>query len=380
MTPQEKHIGEILGRIADELNISRTMQDKAVNSYNAVGNWLGAGLDYDIRIMPQGSMNLGTVVRPIDDSDDYDMDLVCLVSNGQQMSCSDIKSIVGNRLKEHKLYRDLLEKEGKRCWTMQYEEFHMDILPCIPNAPQFIVPDITEIKLTHKVKNNQYEFRYSNPYAYHRWFEERMKDSLIVQKHEFAVKNQVEIDEVPTYRMRTPLQKTIQILKRHRDVCFQEDPDDAPISIIITTLAGLAYNGEENVYEALSNILKKMPEFIECRNGVYWIENPVMNKENFADKWNDNPNKRNAFFSWISRARKELITEPLTYIGIDRIANQYKQVLGKAPVERAIKAVGNDLFEARTNKKLYVNGLTGGLSLNREEGSILVKGHTFFGE
>ena len=75
MTDQEKILGMLLSRIADEINITSTMQDKAVSSYTAVGKWIGDGLDYDVKIMPQGSMNLGTVIKPIDDRDDYDMDL-----------------------------------------------------------------------------------------------------------------------------------------------------------------------------------------------------------------------------------------------------------------------------------------------------------------
>jgi len=104
MTDKEKMLGVILSRIADEINITPTMQEKAVKSYQAVGEWLGDGIKYDVRIMPQGSMNLGTVIRPIDDSDDYDMDLVCLLENGQALSLGSIKNLVGNRLKEHKLY------------------------------------------------------------------------------------------------------------------------------------------------------------------------------------------------------------------------------------------------------------------------------------
>jgi len=86
MTQQELALGTLLSRIADELNITQTMQEKAIKSYTAVGQWLGDGIPYDVKIMPQGSMNLGTVIRPIDDRDDYDMDLVCLLRNGQKLS------------------------------------------------------------------------------------------------------------------------------------------------------------------------------------------------------------------------------------------------------------------------------------------------------
>ena len=53
------------------------------------------------------------------------------------------------------------------------------------------------------------------------------------------------IEEVPTYELKTPLQRAIQLLKRHRDVMFADNPEVAPISMILTNLSGRAYNGEE---------------------------------------------------------------------------------------------------------------------------------------
>lgn len=150
MTEKEKQLGTWLSQIADELNITPTMLDKAVKSYTAVGTWLSDGIPYDVKITPQGSMNLGTVVRPITEKDEYDVDLVCLLKNGSTLPLSRIKSLVGDRLKAHGTYRQMLEEEGKRCWTMQYDEFHMDILPCVPKNNYYVEPYLTAIKLTHK--------------------------------------------------------------------------------------------------------------------------------------------------------------------------------------------------------------------------------------
>ncbi len=379
MNEKEKMLGEILSKIADELNITPTMQEKAVKSYEAVGKWLGDGIDYDVKIMPQGSMNLGTVIKPIDDSDDYDVDLVCLLKDGKFLPLTDIKNLVGDRLKENATYKKMLESEGKRCWTMQYDEFHMDILPCVPYKGEFIEPKHTDIKLTHKNEAGIYEERYSNPYAYHIWFENRMKDVLLQEKTLFAERNKTEIAAVPTYKMRTPLQKVIQILKRHRDICFQDDSENKPISIIITTLAAHTYQGETNVYEALNNILLNMPQMIEVRNGEYWIENPVMPEENFADKWNQVSQKRMAFTEWLKRAQKELIVDPLNCIGLDNVCQTYELVLGEAPVNRALKALGAETKSARESGNLYINGLTGGITTESAK-TKRVKEHIFFGK
>ena len=374
-------LDEILRKIVQEISITSAMLDKAVDSYETVGKWIGEGIQYNVLIHPQGSMNLGTTNKPISDEDDYDIDLVCMLKDGSSLSAEQIKNIVGDRLKENEIYRKKIEEagEGKRCWKMQYYEFHMDVLPCVPNGI-YIEPYSTDIRLTHKNDQYLYEDRYSNPVGYRRWFEQRMTNILQEEKRAFAAKNQLEINDVPTYRVKTPLQMVIQLLKRHRDICFQMDPDNAPISIIITTLAAHAYSGEPSVYEAMCNILEHMEDYIIIKDGDTWVENPVMDEENFADKWKIYPQRKTAFISWIQRAKRELIKEPLKALGIDQIKQQYSCAFGEAPVTRAIKAYGHDMENKRNGGKLYSAGLLGGLTGTAVTGAKEVKGHTFFGE
>lgn len=129
-----------------------------------------------------------------------------------------------------------------------------------------------------------------------------MKTQVTEIRKDFATKNNVEIDQVPLYQIKTPLQRTVQLLKRHRDVMYDKLPqnrkDNAPISIIITTLAALAYNNEANIFDALNNIVSKMENYIEKDGETYKILNPVMSEENFADKWNTEPAKAQEFFCW----------------------------------------------------------------------------------
>nr|WP_317279628.1 hypothetical protein [uncultured Fusobacterium sp.] len=168
----------------------------------------------------------------------------------------------------------------------------------------------------------------------------------------------------------------IQLLKRHRDIYFQNDNEDAPISIIITTLAAKAYTGEESVYETLVNILSKMSTFIEIRNGVYWIPNPVMPLENFADKWQECIQKKIIFENWIQKAKEDFITNPLNLVGLDKIGDSFKNSLGEAPVKRALNNYADKKHNARENKELYSTGLT----TQKVVGATLIKGHTFFGK
>lgn len=381
MKDNEKFLDNILRRIVQEISITQTMASKAVDSYEAVGKWIGEGIQYDVHINPQGSMSLGTTNKPISDKDDYDIDLVCLLEDGSALTARQIKNIVGDRLKENERYRKkiLEEGEGKRCWKMQYDEFHMDILPCVPKG-LYVEPVLTDIRLTHKNENQDYEDRFSNPVGYRKWFEERMGSALQEEKRNYALQNTVEIEDVPNYRVKTPLQEVIQLLKRHRDICFESNSDNAPISIIITTLAAKAYSGESSVYETLCHVLAHMTDYITVKNGDYWVENPVMNQENFADKWSEHPERKAAFLNWLTRAKKELINDPLNVFGIDQIQKCYAKSLGEAPVTRAIKAMGYDTRKAGENNRLYSSGIGTGLASTAISGSKQVKGHTFFGQ
>lgn len=383
MTDNKKqYLSELYDSISEELSISNTMMEKAVKSYEAVGNWLGeCEPDLDVKIFPQGSFNLGTVIKPLSDKDDYDIDLVCLLSNGRYLTAKEIKMIVGNRLKEHKTYRKMLEKEGKRCWTLQYEEFHMDVLPSVPKNIYYVEPGMTEIRLTHKVDEDIYIDKYSNPCEYRRWFESRMGERLYEVRYDYSVKNSVEIDEVPIYKVKTPLQKSIQLLKRHRDIMFADDASgDAPISIIITTLAARAYGGERTVYDALERILCHMQDFIEVdENGDYKVMNPVMEEENFADKWNTNPHKVECFNTWLKQAKKDILDSPMTEVGTVEQGKLIMKSFGENITKLAYGRVGDNARNMREESGLYINGLKGGITAYTTDTSKEIPKHTFYG-
>ena len=112
------------------------------------------------------------------------------------------------------------------------------------------------------------------------------------------------VEDIPTYRVRTPLQSAIMILKRHRDIMFADDPKNKPISIIISTLAAHAYRGEETIGLALLSILSRMQDAIDHDGKKYIIRNPTDALENFADKWESHPERAEAFFDWLKEARE----------------------------------------------------------------------------
>ena len=176
----------------------------------------------------------------------------------------------------------------------------MDVLPAIPNEePRPYAILLTDTQL--------FRWQKSNPKLYADWFYSRMKVVAEREKRRLAEAGTIykSIEEVPEWKVRTPLQRAVQILKRHRDIYFAEDPENCPVSIILTTLAAHAYDNQSNIYDAIVGMVRDMPEHIKNRDGKWWVPNPVKPGENFADKWNEKPKKREAFLLWLDIVQKD---------------------------------------------------------------------------
>src|SRR5690606_41213519 len=180
----------------------------------------------------------------------------------------------------------------------------------------------------------------SNPFGYAKWF---MRKVHLYHGHiskSFSLNEAVQ--PTPRYQEeRLPLQRVVQLLKRHRDIMFMAEQDEEvrkqkPISCIITTLAARAYRGEVNMLDALSGVISRMQSEIEWRTDVYgnhyeWISNPVNKTENFADRWNDDGSvRRDNFYKWLKRIKDDLNIAQ-SQRGLGDICESLTKSFGKEP-------------------------------------------------
>lgn len=325
----------IIDALGESLDISETQYNNLVTSYNAVGNYLESDplfAPYHPVVTPQGSLRLGTIIQPISDDDDLDVDLVYrLAGKHPNWTQKNIKDKVGQRLNDSERYASMIQnKEGRRCWTLLYrdssdnpkEKYHMDILPSVTNTgyderlKRMLQStysqenaNATAIRITDRKNEPLYgnsiiinEWLRSNPDGYAFWFASRCK--VFESRETFVLANVIPIGRYN--KKKYPLQRIVQILKRHRDWMFVNDTEDKPISIIITTLAASAYMGEANILDSLLNVVQRMGNFIDQSTGVCKILNPVDPSENFADKWIEKPRKKENFFKWLRQVEHDL--------------------------------------------------------------------------
>jgi len=365
---RKSQLGDILETLCEQLDISSTQFKDAEKKYNAVGEWLSKPESeislFNPTIYPQGSFKLGTVVKPLG-QDEFDVDVVCEIKIPRTIGQKVVNNIVGKRLAENETYRGML-KPLKRGWRLNYAgNFHMDILPSIPDVSKgnscILIPD-------RKLQ----QWTESNPKGYSKWFKEQM---AIAEERRLIGKAEIEQISDQSPFVKTPLQRVVQIFKRYRDIAFFNNDENAPISIVITTLAAKAYNGEIMLYDALINIIEKMPYYIEYVSDVPYVRNPTNLAENFAEKWAGRPELFRIFLDWLRILKSQLETILKTSSSMTRMSETMQPIFGKNLVQKTIAQYA-DKIETKRRSGFLKTAL--GTAMLSSKGTTIGR-NTFYG-
>ncbi|WP_241331351.1 nucleotidyltransferase domain-containing protein [Chryseobacterium arthrosphaerae] len=418
---QKTQFEDLLKKLSTNLSITKSQHEAAVQSYKAVGKYLSSETsplsEYEPYIKPQGSFIIGTTIQSIEDDGDIDLDVVCEFKRKKSTWTQyHLKNAVGDHLKAHGTYEQLLDEEGRRCWTLKYREeglvnqrYHMDILPAIvSNGYSYILENSfkdlmdedyekLQLSITDNEKSNYYistfpeEWLQSNPYGYAKWF---MKRALLVGNQ---FKNLYSLNEsvkpTPDYQEeRLPLQRVVQLLKRHRDIYFSKEQNEdvrkqKPISCIITTLAARAYRGESNLVDAMWGVINRMRNEIEFKyvseygREIEWVANPVNALENFADRWNDQGSyRRDNFYRWLDQLKIDL-SDAENKTGLQNIFESLSSSFGRKSVQGAFSQQGNEMRMLTEDHKNNVSRSLGviGTATTGVSDVTKVKPHDFYG-
>ena len=374
-----RQLDQLLDAAISSFDIPDELYELAVNRYGAVGGFLidrcgGRGPSSNCEVYTQGSFRLGTVVRPLARGE-YDIDMVSTRDIAKESTTqADLKAGVGDNLAAFVAEGpegDPALEDGKRCWTLVYSQdpFHIDVLPAIPDRHG----QEHAILLTDRELR---EWQHSNPIDYATWFRQRMAEEFADLRSQAAAAAGVgDVEDVPDWKVKTALQRTVQALKRHRDLYFEDAPDDTPASIIITTLAARSYARGESLRDVLVAVTARMPSLVEQREGVWWVPNPVLQEENFADRWRGRDQLASRFFEWVDQAHTDF-AQLGEVPGVDRVLAGIGSSLGAAASEAAGATLGSGLLSARRAGELTT--ASGGLLTM--SGRRPVKPHEFHGD
>ena len=267
--------------LRDEVNLSQNRLDRLGTSVGAVDDYLKDSLAGYQNMEWQGSYALGTLIKPVDDNDEYDADIQVVMNPNPNWGAKDYVLEINRTLAGNKTYADKLRLKT-RCVTVDYAgEFHLAMVPRVTiNGKHYVCNRI----------DNKFEETDGN--GYRDWFNER---------------NRITGGN---------LKRVVRLLKHLRD----HKNSFTAKSILLTTLAGDTIKPSDagteavsTVADTLETVLSRMNEYLQQHPNMPEIKNPVLPTENFNRHWDQQrySNFRNRVQSYAQTA-KQAKAEPST--------------------------------------------------------------------
>jgi hypothetical protein len=372
LTNRAAQLDDLLDKMAEEIQLDSSRYQRMVSSYETVKKWIEndqmffGPFNYDV--YPHGSVRILTTVKPIG-KDEFDLDVAIHLSSQMyhtpQRIFEELKRSIGEYAKVHGLKLEI----KKRCIRLDYAgDYHMDILPGVQES----IYDKNKIKVPDRELGDWVS---SNPRGYADWF---MAKANIVRESLLEKAFRAENLPADDFKNKKPLQRSVQLIKRYRDIYFQNDGEYKTSSIIITTIAGHFYQGEETIFNSIDNIINNILAETNKSVGRLKILNPVNSEEDFTDKWDDEPEYYLAFKRFAAHLYDEWQKLKLK----NGVIEESKTLRGLFGNDILIKAHGKqtDLLESnRASNQLRINKASGILTTSAIE-STKVKTNTFYGD
>jgi len=302
----------LLDNICEQLQLDRTREKQMQKAYDTVSGIIENDETFFGKLDPiiyvYGSKAIGTTTKPYG-KEEFDLDFIVQVNyDWNKISIDNFLSKLFNLLNSNGNYKGKVELK-RFCVRINYAgDFHMDIMPgCeIPLKKEKLKVADTKLKL----------WAIRNPKGYTRWFIAKfIVDSGSIKLndyykhfHDLKLKSEVEeMPENPEYNAVQPLQRSVQLMKRYRDVYFESNSDLATSSIIITTIAGMFYNNETSIVETIDGILERLVNMIN----LYGMDRPIEiinpadanenenERERFSDKWKEGEKGRRRYKAFV---------------------------------------------------------------------------------
>lgn len=306
-----------------KLELSLEERARATKKYEALGRHVAAKLniaDADAHVFVQGSMRTQTTVSPRGNQN-FDLDIVVKLTGPRVHGITNSEQFFqefGAALKGIQGAGD--PKAKRRCWRLSYpgEPFYFDVTPALPDSRSMGLGVATDLR----VRDPDTRWSPSNPEEFADWFCDIANKRFSFNRglREMIAKADTQVTPIPNAPVGIDdiLRRGIQLIKLHRDNYYwnlaEERKDAKPISVILVTLAGHAYNQmvtqEQAAYsspiEVLLELVDRMHRGIVVEGGKYRVSNPALATENFADRWNSDGGLRvREFHAW----NKQLATD-----------------------------------------------------------------------
>ena len=252
-----KHDKYFADFLSNCVNLNESRLNTLKQSVESITGLLKSKLSNYRKYSEQGSYSHKTIIKPVQDSDEFDADILVFIKDNSfnpNNFITDYVDMIYNILKANEIYRDKISK-NTRCVTVDYAgDFHLDIVPCI---------EYNGICYICNRKDRKYEKTDGDGY-----------------KHWLIKKNQVVGNN--SFRKVTRL---LKFLRDHKNTFSIK-------SILLTTILGNTVNEcDPNEFSDFPTTLKilssRINNFLQSNKSMPIIDNPVMCSENFNRHWDE---------------------------------------------------------------------------------------------
>lgn len=242
------------------VNLNKARYDRALSAADTMRSLLINNEvfgDNFIDLKPQGSFRQETIIKPVDEDTDFDVDLFFEMRQVEGWEPVDYLTKLADEFRKLDRYKDLVDTRGKtRCVTIDYEtDFHIDLVPSITlETGQSVV--------MNKV-DNSYEITDGDGYS--KWFEDQNR----IVGNKFLI-------------------KVIRLMKYIRD---SRGGFEAK-SIVLTTLLGNMVSATDiqsrdylDISTTFVTLINRLDEYLQSNLSMPMVMNPVLPSEDFNRHW-----------------------------------------------------------------------------------------------
>ena len=240
--------------LRDVVNLNQTRLDRLSSHVSSVKEFLEKSLGSSfIKIEPQGSYGLKTIIKPVADNDEYDADIQVYMTLDEDLEPKDYIKNLYKCFRDSDRYKDKVHRRT-RCVSLDYAgDFHLDAVPCFTDSDG----------KTYICNYKTNESEETDGTGYREWFN---KKTSITHGN---------------------LKRVTRLLKFLRD----HKSNFTVKSILFTTLIGNTVGDESDASNfnsipvALKTVSNRINEFLQNNPVMPEISNPVLQKEKFNRHW-----------------------------------------------------------------------------------------------
>lgn len=245
--------------LRDVVNLNATRYEVARSSIDVMKDILQKDEVFGEKFIdayPQGSFRQETIIKPVDSTIGFDVDLFFEMEYVEDWEPRDYLSKLADQFRKMDRYKDKVDTRGKsRCVTIDYEsDFHVDIVPSVSaNGVSYIMNKTANL------------FESTDGEGYAIWFEGQ--NTITQQKY---------------------LTKVVRLMKHLRDSKGEFEVK----SILLTTLLGnevLPDDDLEQHYPDLSTafltLIVRLDAYLQENQSVPTVTNPALPEEDFNRHW-----------------------------------------------------------------------------------------------